>query len=571
MLSPSDCRQDLVRIIAQYLGDESYVATQAVLLDEENVRVRERLDRLAEVRRVKKAILEGDWPEVDRICGSMQLVRNQKPFLYAVYKQQYLEYIEHREVQKAFTHLTKRIKPLEQFQSTASEFRDMCYLLSAKSPQEVASFKHWGGITTSRELLASQFQAMFDQENSFQVEHRLVATDPASSVERSAQLPVLPPRRLITLLNQAIAHQIDSCRYKSPTAPRVTSLMQDYQFMAIPNSIYTTFTGHSENVKCAVFLGADGSRIASGSSDHTVRLWDVPEKAAVGGSASSSTVLTGHTARIWDIDSSRRGDRLASASADGTVRIWDTTSSSPSAAIATFQHTATDRNPAVQSRPACRDVYAVKYHQAGKQLVTGSYDKIVRLYDIERGTVIKEFPGHTGSVTSCVFSPLGNLVITGSKDCSIKFWDIVSGLCIRTITTLGEVTSVDISNSGLDLLSSSKDNTNRIWDVRLARPIRKLKGHQNTNKNFIRSCFMASSSASGYSSAGFVTGGSEDGSAYVWDAGTGAIVARLHGHAGMVYALRSNATQGLYVSCSDDGTVKTWGLDDSGGNEKAER
>lgn len=86
MLSPSDCRQDLVRIIAQYLGDESYVATQAVLLDEENVRVRERLDRLAEVRRVKKAILEGDWPEVDRICGSMQLVRNQKPFLYAVYK-----------------------------------------------------------------------------------------------------------------------------------------------------------------------------------------------------------------------------------------------------------------------------------------------------------------------------------------------------------------------------------------------------------------------------------------------------------------------------------------------------
>lgn len=65
---------------------------------------------------------------------------------------------------------------------------------------------------------------MFDQENSFQVEHRLVATDPASSVERSAQLPVLPPRRLITLLNQAIAHQIDSCRYKSPTAPRVTRL-----------------------------------------------------------------------------------------------------------------------------------------------------------------------------------------------------------------------------------------------------------------------------------------------------------------------------------------------------------
>ena len=55
-----------------------------------------------------------------------------------------------------------------------------------------------------------------------------------------------------------------------------------------------------------------------------------------------------------------------------------------------------------------------------------------------------------------------------SKDNTIKFWDIVSGLCIRTISShLGEVTSVEMNSSGTYLLSSSKDNSNRLWDVRM--------------------------------------------------------------------------------------------------------
>lgn len=39
------------------------------------------------------------------------------------------------------------------------------------------------------------------------------------------------------------------------------------------------------------------------------------------------------------------------------------------------------------------------------------------------------------------------------------------------------------------MLSSSKDNSNRLWDLRLGKPLRRFKGHQNTSKNFIRSAF----------------------------------------------------------------------------------
>jgi hypothetical protein len=85
--------------------------------------------------------VEGDWTEVDKLIASKPSIRNQKSFLYAVYKQQYLEYIEHHELQKAFTFLNKRLKPLEHLQTTPSEFKELCYLLTARSVQDAGAFK----------------------------------------------------------------------------------------------------------------------------------------------------------------------------------------------------------------------------------------------------------------------------------------------------------------------------------------------------------------------------------------------------------------------------------------------
>jgi COMPASS component SWD3 len=114
------------------------------IMDEANLKVYERLEQLSEIKRMKKAIFEGDWPEVDRLCAR-PFMRNHKSFLYSAYEQQYLEYIEHHEIQKAFTHLNKRLKPLEHLQRTPTEFKDLCYLLTSKSVQDVPSFKNWEG------------------------------------------------------------------------------------------------------------------------------------------------------------------------------------------------------------------------------------------------------------------------------------------------------------------------------------------------------------------------------------------------------------------------------------------
>ncbi|KAJ3119167.1 hypothetical protein HK100_000435 [Physocladia obscura] len=561
-------KQDIIRIIAQYLGDEGYHSAKVTLLDEANVKSSEREEQAMDIKRIKKSVLgsfiqsphltkrkikvesgkycrqylkcvtkrNGDWPEVDRLLLK-PLIKNQKSFLWALYKQQYLEYIEYQELQKAFTHLTKRLKPLENYQTSPQEFKDLCYLLTSKSVQSVPSFKNWEGIGPSREKLVEQFQTMLDSDT--------------TSKQNAGTF--IPPHRLLTLLRQAVSYQVEFSRYHPRVAPKISTLLQNFQSVVIPNAVHKTYTGHQGNVKCAEFVGELGNQIISGSSDNTCRLWNTDSGRCVG-------ILEGHEATVWAVTSNKPGTFVASASGDGTVKIWDVAKKECSQTL----------------KASNADLYSVEYHPNNvsnllkflyrfaypciyfaiaqkNHVVSGGYDSTIRLFDIERGVIVKTFTGHTLSTTSTIFSSIGNLIISASKDATIKFWDIISGICIKTIAShLGEVTSVDISATGTQLLSSSKDNSNRLWDMRMMQSVRRFKGHQNTSKNFIRASFAGDS---------LVVGGSEDSMVHVWDADKGTLISRLSGHGGIAYSAVWNANQSLFCSSSDDRTLKTWWFD----------
>ena len=61
----------------------------------------------------------------------------------------------------------------------------------------------------------------------------------------------------------------------------------------------------------------DGSTLASGSLDETIRLWDAV-------SARSQVILEGHGDAIRSVVFSPDGNTLASGSYDKTIRLWDT-------------------------------------------------------------------------------------------------------------------------------------------------------------------------------------------------------------------------------------------------------
>ncbi|KAJ2236371.1 hypothetical protein IWW45_001850 [Coemansia sp. RSA 485] len=512
-------KRDIVRIIAQYLDGLGYTSTKVTLYDEANVKQQRENDYISDVVRLRSAVLDGEWSEVDRICVSGYL-KDKKHILYNVYKQQYLELIDDNESQKAFTVLNKHLKPLEAQQSFQGEFRDLCYLLTTKSIQDAPAFRNWDGIASSREKLAEYLQNILEFE----------------IVGRESEQQHLKPNRLISMLRQAVAYQIESCQYHAESVPLVPTLLTDYAPVVVPNAEKASLVGHLGNIKCTAYVGANGKYVASGSSDNCIRIWDSE-------SAECMATLRGHTSRIWDICVDRDGSTLFSASGDGTVRIWDIRDLHKPQCTSTVQ---TDTGG---------DIYSVSLNPLESHIVMAGYDRTIRLYDRVTGRMVQTFHGHDLSVAHAVTNPLGNLIISGSKDQTIRFWDMMSGSCVKSLRShLGEVTSVATSDSGMLLLSSSKDNSNRLWDLRSLKRLCRYKGHQNTSKNFIRSSFMGDS---------LIVGGSEDGMVYIWDRESTNIVQRLYGHQGIVYDAKWNPKRGILCSASDDWTLKTWWFDPS--------
>lgn len=494
-------KRELLGMIVQYLQGEGYSLSSATIQDEANVRLSEKLQDKDALRRMAKAVLEGDWDLVAKLTSKhLKRFHAQQGFLYALSKQEYLELIDRQEYQKAFTFLTTHLKPLEKIAAVANrgEFKDLCYLLTCKSVAEVDAFRDWEGVVRSREKLVEQLRATFELDE-------LVTSDDAA-----ARLD-LPDNRLVNMLHQSVAYQMEFSRYHPKTVPKVTSLARDFECEVLPNAVKSTYVGHSQNVKYATFVGQDGEFLASGSSDTTIRLWPVDFPATATASPSTtgggdvcetwSRELRGHSSRIWYLASNAAGDMLYSGSGDGTVKIWDlrsplaelsaalsesssnggdedaangsrgafvTSSRSSSSSSAAVLPTSANECVATLQSPSGGDIYAVNVHPSETHVVTGGYDQTVRLFDIQTGAVVKTFRGHVASVCDAQFNRHANLIVSGSKDGTIRLWDILSGLCVHTLRqTLGEVTSVSMGSNGYTLLSGSRNNSNRLWDLRM--------------------------------------------------------------------------------------------------------
>lgn len=68
-------------------------------------------------------------------------------------------------------------------------------------------------------------------------------------------------------------------------------------------------------------------------------------------------------------------------------------------------------------------VTALAYLQSRKQLISGSDDKTLKLWDLS-GKELDTFHGHTASVNSIVDMPDLQQVASGSRDGTIKIWDL---------------------------------------------------------------------------------------------------------------------------------------------------
>ena len=128
-----------------------------------------------------------------------------------------------------------------------------------------------------------------------------------------------------------------------------------------------------------VTFSPDGTRIASGSDDFTVRLWDAQSGQPVG-------ELTGHTDKVFGVAFSPDGTRIVSSGADHTVRLWDARTGEPIG-----QPLAGHTNW----------VSSVAFSPDGTRIVSSGADRTVRLWDAHTGEPLM---GHTAPVKSVALS-----------------------------------------------------------------------------------------------------------------------------------------------------------------------
>lgn len=193
-------------------------------------------------------------------------------------------------------------------------------------------------------------------------------------------------------------------------------------------------------------------------------------------------------------------------------------------------------------------VLPVAVSHDSKLVLSGSFDKTIRLWDRTTGECLRTFPGHMKRVQSVVFSHDSKLVLSGSDDETIKIWDGSTGECLHSLQGHSSfVRSVAFSHDSTILASGSLDNTIKLWNSATGECLHTLQGHIS---NVTSVAFSHGSK--------LLASGSWDGTIRLWNSSTGECLHTFYADMHRVNSIAFSHDSSLLVSGLLGNTIKLW-------------
>ena len=273
-----------------------------------------------------------------------------------------------------------------------------------------------------------------------------------------------------------------------------------------------------------------------------LRLWKISDKQLL------QTVLPPNSLTYEKIVSfavDPDGKTIATGSFWGSIDLWDVTTGS---------HIVNLRPPTQNGAAATSfdQVISMIFSPNGKFLFTGdgnltdtgSTDNAVRMWDVTKRIFVKQFVGHTDSVTGIAVNPQGTLLATSSKDSKVYLWDIETGNIIQTLSHSVSVNNVMFSKDGSTIISAGDNGLIQLWNAVDGKFIMGLEGHLDD----VLSIDITMDGT-------LLASGARDGSIIIWSLPDGKFLKELDEHTKRVMSVSFSPNGKFLASGSSDENV----------------
>jgi len=325
-----------------------------------------------------------------------------------------------------------------------------------------------------------------------------VKEQPSSSLTKLANFISLPGRKG-TFSSPSKTNIKEPMNYSSDNSAWYRNI-----HTVIPINCSQTWSGHSgKGINC-VSLDCFSKTVLSGGSDGKLCLW------ATDSGDLLHSYKSGHSGPILTCGYSPDERMVFAGGTDKACRVYSCKSEK-------IVHTLRGHNSKITS---------AQFTDGNNTIVTGSYDRNVKSWDIRTGNVVNTIVAPS-SINCISVSPTGDTIATAHLDSSVRFWSGKS-MYHEFKDLSGQATGCDFAKDGVNILVNSKSSGIYLLDIRTFKVVKKISGHSNT-------CSWARaqlSPDSGYCVAGSssIAPGKEKYSLSIWDVKTGGVVKKFYEH-----------------------------------------